>query len=726
MNCKLFISLFLASLLLGCSSGVQESGEGGTGGKGAGLSLAKSCSDLEEYIKSVVMLEQENMGVRKYMEGGIDAMPMNGDASQSSTETSGGAGEYSTTNVQEAGVDEADFVKNDGNYIYVLNRGDLFILKAWPPEEGVILSSTAIEGYATEMFLHEDKALVFSNVDFSAVKERFNLPDETTPENIVMGEFYPYYYWRPVTKVTVLDIADRTAPKIERETYLEANYLGSRMVTDTIHFVGYSHVYEPFYYNGCIEFAGGGVVGSGETVSGGDGGDTVIMTSPVPLPPGKLQDDSGGECISEAEYLKLLEKRLAKTDYIDFLPRYYDIVYDAEGEVKSQDTICSCNNFYKPEVIQGKDIVSIVSFNLKTGELNSTAILGQWGTLYASTDSLYLASYIFDYWVNALDGGRERFEEYSTIHKFDISTDPDRAEYQASGKVSGRIPNQFSMSEYQGFLRVATTRDQDWLTGEPPENNIFVLARKGDALEVAGSVSGIAPDERIYSARFIGERGYVVTFRQVDPMFTIDLSDPYNPKVAGELKVPGFSTYLHPMGEDHLLTIGRDATEEGRVKGLKLSVFDVSDLKNPSLLHETTLGQDWGTNSEATYNHKAFNYFAGKDLLAIPLSYYDWTDYTSEEKNFNGLIVFHVSTESGFKEIGKIDHQSLFTIDPQYWNCYYNTGVSRSIIMDDTIYSLSEWGIKANLFPELSEIKAISYPAPDPQDDYCVPIELMM
>ena len=401
---------------------------------------------------------------------------------------------------------------------------------------------------------------------------------------------------------------------------------------------------------------------------------------------------------------------LPKVDYKDLLPKYYDIVYGADGEVQSQDIICSCEHFYMPEVINGKDVVSIVSFNLNTGEFNSTAIIGQWGTLYASTDSLYLASYIFDYWVNALEGERDKYEEYSAIHKFDISSSPDRATYLASGKVPGQILNQFSMSEYEGFFRVATTESPDWFTGDVSKNNIFVLKQNGDSLDVTGSVTGLAPNERIYSARFIKEKGYVVTFRQVDPMYTVDLSDPYSPRFVGELKVTGFSTYLHPMADDHILAIGRDATEEGQIKGLQLSIFDVSNFSNPLLSHKYILGEYWGASSEAAYNHKAFNYFANKEILAIPFSYYDWEDYTSDEKNFNGLIVFKVTVEDGFKELGKIDHKDLFTIDPQYKSFYYNIGVNRSIIMDDYIYSLSEWGIKSNLLPDLKEINAITYP----------------
>ena len=714
MNHKYFIFMTWFLLLSGCTFDLT----GDLTGKGSKkeneeeikLQRVNSCPELTTYIKSIIKLEQENMG-GYYRDFGGDAAVMTTGEQESSSDESMSATDYSTTNIQEEGVDEADFVKNDGSHIYVLNNGRLFIIDAWPPEDVVIISKTDLEGYATEMFVHNDKVLIFSSVDFDVVKERFNIPDDTsTGGDVETAQFMPSVIWRSITKVTILDITDKTTPRLERETYLEADYLDSRMINDTVHFVGNSHIYEPFYYNGCISYTDGG--GEISLLSG----DAESGFSPI-----ISEEDTSisieESCITQDEYLLLLEEKLAEIDYNDLLPKYYDIIYGDEGEVVSQDVICLCDNFYKPEAMNGKDLITILSFNLNSREFNSTAIIGQWGTVYASTDALYLASYNFDYWINELEDS-ETTEEYSSVHKFDISSDPDEAVYIASGKVPGQILNQFSMSEYNGFLRVATTENQNWQTGEDAKNNIFVLGQNGTSLDIAGSIMGLAPTERIYSARFMKEKGYVVTFRQVDPIFTIDLADPYNPQVIGELKVPGFSTYLHPMGDDHILAIGRDATDEGRVEGLKLSIFDVSDFANPSLLHEIIIGQEWGADSEASYNHKAFNYFAEKDLLAIPLSYYNWDDYLSEDQNFSGLVVFNVTTSDGIKELGRIDHQDLFTIDLEYKNCYYNAGVNRSIIMDDYVYSLSEWGIKANLLPDLNEVNELNYPDSDQQSFY--------
>src|SRR3989304_6230113 len=498
MNHKYFIFMTWFLILSGCT--FDFTGKESTPENEVGIELerGKSCPELTTYIKSIIKLEQENMG-GYYRDFGGDAAVMTTGEQESSSDESMSANEYSTTNVQEEDVDEADFVKNDGSYIYVLNNGRFFIIDAWPPEDAVIISKTDLEGFATEMFVHNDKVLIFSSVDF----------------------------------------------------------------------VGNSHIYEPFYYNGCISYAdGGGEISllSGDAESGFS---PFISAEDTSI---SIEES----CITQDEYLLLLEEKLAEIDYNDLLPKYYDIIYGDEGEVVSQDVICLCDNFYKPEAVIGKDLITILSFNLNSREFNSTAIIGQWGTVYASTDALYLASYNFDYWINELEDS-ETTEEYFSVHKFDISSDPDEAVYIASGKVPGHILNQFSMSEYNGFLRVATTENQNWQTGEDAKNNIFVLGQNGTSLDIAGSIMGLAPTERIYSARFMKEKGYVVTFRQVDPIFTIDLADPYNPQVIGELKVPGFSTYLHPMGDDHILAIGRDATDEGRVEGLKLSIFVVSD-----------------------------------------------------------------------------------------------------------------------------------------------------
>jgi uncharacterized secreted protein with C-terminal beta-propeller domain len=253
-------------------------------------------------------------------------------------------------------------------------------------------------------------------------------------------------------------------------------------------------------------------------------------------------------------------------------------------------------------------------------------------------------------------------------------------------------------------------------------NAVYVLGQFGSELQIVGSIEKIALTERIYSARFIGEKGFLVTFRQTDPLFTVDLRDPHNPKIVGELKIPGFSSYLHPMDENHIIGIGRDATDQGQVKGLGLSIFDVSDLANPQQIHKITIGENWATSSLAGYEHLAFTYFAKKDLLAIPLTQYNYYWNGVDEIPFNGLIVFKVTVADGFNETGKVEHKDLYEKkegDSYYWCTYYNMSVKRSIIMDDYVYSVSGLGIKINDSKNMPEtINSLKFPASGDPNNY--------
>src|SRR3990172_7851269 len=212
MNHKYFIFMTWFLLLSGCTFDLTGdlTGKGSTKENEEEIKLQRvnSCPELTTYIKSIIKLEQENMG-GYYRDFGGDAAVMTTGEQESSSDESMSANEYSTTNVQEEDVDEADFVKNDGSYIYVLNNGRFFIIDAWPPEDAVIISAIDLEGFATEMFVHNDKVLIFSSVDFDVVKERFNIPDDTSKGDVETAQFMPSVIWRSITKVTILDITDK-------------------------------------------------------------------------------------------------------------------------------------------------------------------------------------------------------------------------------------------------------------------------------------------------------------------------------------------------------------------------------------------------------------------------------------------------------------------------------------------------------------------------------------
>jgi len=268
--------------------------------------------------------------------------------------------------------------------------------------------------------------------------------------------------------------------------------------------------------------------------------------------------------------------------------------------------------------------------------------------------------------------------------------------------VDGEILNQFSLGEYEGVLRIATTTGNTWEGNS--RNNVFCVKSNGDKLEVIGGIRDLAPGERLYSARFVGERGYLVTFVQVDPLFTLDLSDPTNPVVAGELKVPGYSTYLHPLNENYLLSVGQDTVvEDGIVRngGMQLSIFDVSDFSNPKLLHTAKIG-DTGTYSEAMYNHKALTFWPEQNLLALPVNEYAVTPSENGdvwENTFNGMVVYHLTDDYDFEMLGRMN---LYTYDETDTTYYYPSWY-RGVFIGDYFYGMTSRTVKAGPVVNIKE-----------------------
>ncbi|MBX3216789.1 MAG: beta-propeller domain-containing protein [Labilithrix sp.] len=297
------------------------------------------------------------------------------------------------------------------------------------------------------------------------------------------------------------------------------------------------------------------------------------------------------------------------------------------------------------------------------------------------------------------------------VHKFEFQTNAKFPNYVASGTVDGSVKNQFSLDERENILRIATTENRSYVTtdgkyvsadfsppvdGTPPParpatvNHVFTLAQNGPWLEKQGEVADLAPNERIFSVRFVGQRGYVVTFRQVDPLFVVDLAAPTNPTLLAALKIPGFSEYMHPLDENHLLTIGRDADATGMQRGLQLQIFDVTDGTNPVVKHKFTYTGDEYGSSEAQYDHKAFTYFADKNLLAFP--YYAYG--AGPDGMRSSLELFRVDLGAGFDKLGSIDHTALVQSNPQgYCGGYYGPTVRRGVFLENFVYSVSYGGV---------------------------------
>jgi uncharacterized secreted protein with C-terminal beta-propeller domain len=296
----------------------------------------------------------------------------------------------------------------------------------------------------------------------------------------------------------------------------------------------------------------------------------------------------------------------------------------------------------------------------------------------------------------------EGCDNYSHIHRFSLGDADGRVRYAKSGEIKGIVSDSFWMSEYDGYLRVVS-QENFWSSGSKGSSlSVLKINSDSQVMPVASTISGIAPGERVYAARMFGPKGYVVTFKQVDPLFTLDLSQPMSPKIVGELKINGYSSYIHPLGQDALLTIGEDADDDGRTTGLQLQIFDVSNMKDPKQIHKEVIerSENSYSSSEAMYDHHAFTYHAGSGLLAIPINMYHWNGW--EGKDFSGLLVYKATRNDGFKYLGGIQHSDL---RPDLSSYRWWKSLRRSVFMfktanvydkDAYVYSISTDGIKAN------------------------------
>jgi hypothetical protein len=354
-----------------------------------------------------------------------------------------------------------------------------------------------------------------------------------------------------------------------------------------------------------------------------------------------------------------------------------------------------CRAVRRAQVYSGLDMLTVLTIDMNRGlpEVDSDAVMTAAELVYASPRRLYVATQRFvpqSVPEQDVHGG-------TTIHEFDAS-DSGETTYRASGTVPGFLLNQWAMSERGGVLRVASSQAPTWLGGSELEGQSFVttLARREGSLARLGQVGGLGKGERIYSVRFIDDVGYVVTFRQVDPLYTVDLSDPADPKVRGELKLRGYSAYLHPVGRDLLLGVGQDATEQGQLLGTQLSLFDVSDPAAPRRLHQRTVAP--GASSDVEYDHHAFLWWPPRDLAVLPVQYATDRDF------FTGALGFRVERSSEVGEVGSATHKAGDYVAP----------IQRSFVVGGRLFTLSDLGLEENDLTDLSEKAWLELPAASP------------
>ncbi|MDQ3431261.1 MAG: beta-propeller domain-containing protein, partial [Actinomycetota bacterium] len=367
----------------------------------------------------------------------------------------------------------------------------------------------------------------------------------------------------------------------------------------------------------------------------------------------------------------------------NWLPYY--VREDRRRGETSEGTLLDCDAVSRPRRFSGLGLLSVLSVDLG-GSLtpgSGTAIVASGETVYASPRMLYVTT---NRWYDqAVVAGSPlspiEAENYTTeIHAFDIS-DPVAARHVASGRVRGHLLNQFSMSEHSDRLRVATTDGAPWSDGGS-QSFVTVLEARDGRLARVGHVGGLGRGERIYSVRFLGDLGYVVTFRETDPLYTIDFSDPTAPRVAGELKIRGYSSYLHPVGDDLLLGVGQDATVRGRTLGTQLSLFDVSDPAAPARVAQTKLP---GGHSEAEYDHRAFLYWPATRLAVVPVESLRLDPATGPEGYAAEARGFAIR-RGAITAVGRIRHAPAAR---QAWHAQ----IRRSLVVGDTVVTVSERGL---------------------------------
>lgn len=619
-------------LLAGCSGGGTEVGNPSP----STLELRfASDQQLETYLK-----EQFAARVASLQDIPIAATPPSADAGAGSEGTPG----YSDTNVQEAGVDEADKVKTDGSYLYIAQQNGVRIVKL---EAGGAMSDVArvtTDGPVDELYLVGSRLVVLYRPLGSAGSDW--CPAVGLPE--AGGGLVMMPCWIPAqakTAVLMVDVQDPANPLRISDQFFDGDLVSSRRIGTQLHLV------------------------------------SRFMPA---LPP--LEYFYDGTVAGKAAVVQRNRQALEGLALDQLIPSFK--TRDAGGKVIQNGHLLGSDSFIAPTLPQGGSIVTVLTFDLNQPQPGFQALGAVLDArhVYASTAALYLAAEQWD-WSGA--GQTQTF-----LHKFDLSG-PTPA-YVASGSIPGTILNQFSMSEYQNLLRVATSTG-NWWSAAGTGNNVYCLGQGEKGLEILGRLENLAPGESIYAARFMGPRGFLVTFREIDPLFTLDLSDPTAPKAVGELKIPGFSTYLHPLGENHLLAIGQSGRINGLgISGVQLSIFDVGDFAHPTLRFQQEIG-DPSTWSEGQYNHKAFTYWADNGLLAIPVNLYEHltpsaAPWERGQHTFSGLYVYRVDPATGFNLQGRISTSSVPTIEP--W--------IRGLFVADRAYAVTPLGISSAAFTDIA------------------------
>ncbi len=649
-----------------------------------------------------------------------------------------GGKDYSGTNVQEVGVDEPDLVKTDGERILALAQGNLHFVDAsgaTPQKRGSLALGDG--GWDAQMFMHEDRALLLlrsyvnNYVDYGGEP----LPADPLPlpqpvPGLDLSKFFPQDAGS-IARLVEVDISDPDNLRIVSNLYVNGDLVSARLIDGVARVVvrssatglAFKSPYEFMNWD-AVNQGGGEEPGSAVTTASPSGGD---VPPPVPGTSGSSGSSSGGagapkegevgfregepqdpwtiEWNKAKEQAKLYNLAIVETSTVDnWLPHY---VFEdlSGGEAKlTQGLLLDCTDVRHPGSYSGLSTLSVLTVDMDASLAlgKGVGVFSEGETIYASKQNLYVTTTPWrpQQWTEE-EGEGTGLESY--VHKFSLAS-AEQAQYVASGAVRGRVRSQWSLSEHEGDLRIATTDQQSW-DSATSESFVSVLRQSGDELVQIGQVGGLGKGEEIQGVRFIGDVGYVVTFRQIDPLYTIDLHDPKQPVAAGELKIPGYSAYLHPIAEDLILGVGYDGTDEGQLTSLQLSLFDVSDLKAPKRLHQAAFGEAFGW-SEAIFDPKAFLYWGQSKLAVLPMESYTYDEVTMTETQFAGAVGYTIDAQEGILPVGQIEH----AVAPQNPDEYsWLPPIRRSLVIGDRVLTLSDLGLKASLLGDLSEVAWVEF-----------------
>ncbi|WP_166346056.1 beta-propeller domain-containing protein [Phytoactinopolyspora limicola] len=615
-----------------------------------GLISFGTCSEALDHLRGEARERVGPWGLHHWNDAAI-AMESDGTEAASDDALSGaapgGSPSHSTTNVQEVGVDEPDVVKTDGRLIVTTSGSTLRVIDVTGSEPEQLGELSISDDWAeTRVLLSGDRALVFA-----------------WEHAMIMDDDASYPAWDPMrTAIHLVDLSEPTAPVIESSLRVDGNYLDARLIDDTVR---------------------------------------VVISSPP-----TLRFPVMDYARDEDQMRDTMRDTIDESTVEDWLPSYS--LTAADG-TETGGLLVECDQLNHPGDFAGYSTVSVLTLGFdELSDGSAVGVLTDGDTVYASADLLYVAT---AKWGDPIEPttswgtGDDAVTDDETmididpmimpwpqvestgIHAFDIRGD-DPAEYLASGEVDGAIIGRYAMSEHEGVLRVATTTDAN--DAKTSESHLYTLGRQGRDLVRLGHVGGLGAGERIYAVRYFGDTGYVVTFRQIDPLYVLDLSDPATPTVDGELKITGYSSYLHRVGDDRLVGIGQEATDTGRTVGSQVSLFDVGNPVDPRKLDGHVMENAW---SDAEHNPHAFLFWQPTGQLVIPVSGMDLGGRDLIAAEDSGALVLKL-TGDALQEQGVVTRRG--PTEDHYW-----TTITRSLVIGDSLYTLWDDGLQVNNLDDL-------------------------